>query len=78
MCIAVSAVYFVHVLIYKRKTPADVRVSLTIFIPVISLSVWLSFALFTAESSFNFLPLLVGMFTAFGLDLWFQRRQRQS
>ena len=78
MCIAVSAVYFVHVLIYKRKSPADVRVSLTIFIPVISLSVWLSFALFTAESSFNFLPLLVGMFTAFGLDLWFQRRQRQS
>ena len=78
MCIVVSAVYFIHVLIYKRKTPADVRVSLTIFIPVIGLSVWLSFALFTADSPFNFLPLLVGMFAAFGVDLWVSKRQRQA
>ncbi len=27
MCIAVSAVYFIHVLIYKRKTPTEVRVA---------------------------------------------------
>ena len=59
MCIAVSAVYFIHVLIYKRKTPAEVRDSLTIFIPVIGLSVWLSFTLFTADSPYNFFPLLV-------------------
>ena len=77
MCIAVSAVYFIHVLIYKRKTPAEVRASLTIFIPVIGLSVWLSFTLFTADSPYNFLPLLVGIFAAFGLDLWIQKRQRQ-
>ena len=77
MCIAVSAVYFVHVLIYKRKTPAEVRASLTIFTPVIGLSVWLSFTLFTADSPYNFLPLLAGIFAAFGLDLWLQKRQRQ-
>ena len=42
MCIAASAVYFIHVLIYKHKTPAEVLVSLTVFTPVIALSVWLS------------------------------------
>ena len=34
-------------------------------------SVWLSFTLFTADSPYNFLPLLAGIFAAFGLDLWF-------
>ena len=77
MCIAASAVYFIHVLIYKHKTPTEVLVSLTIFTPVIALSVWLSFALFTADAPFNFLPLLVGLFLSFGIDLWVRRRQRQ-
>ena len=78
MCIAVSAVYFIHLLIYKRKSPSDVLTSLAIFTPVIGLAVWLSFALFTADSPFNFLPLLVGMFAAFGVDLWVSKRQRQA
>ncbi len=78
MCIAVSAIYFIHLLIYKRKRPPDVLISLAIFTPVIGLAVWLSFALFTADSPFNFLPLLVGMFAAFGVDLWVGKRQRQA
>ncbi len=78
MCIAVSAVYFIHVLIYKRKSPSDVRASLTIFIPVIGMGAWLSFALFTADSAYNFLPILIGMFAAFGLDLWLAKKRRQT
>ncbi len=78
MCIAVSAVYFIHVLIYKRKSPSDVRASLTIFIPVIGMGAWLSFALFTADSAYNFLPILIGMFAAFGMDLWLAKKRRQT
>ncbi len=78
MCIAVSAVYFIHLLIYKRKSSSDVLISLAIFTPVIGLAVWLTFALFTAESPFYFLPLLVGIFAAFGVDLWVSKRQRQA
>ncbi len=78
MCIAVSAVYFIHVLIYKRKSPSDVSASLTIFIPVIGMGAWLSFALFTADSAYNFLPILIGMFAAFGMDLWLAKKRRQT
>ncbi len=77
MCIAVSAVYFLQVLVYKRKSPSDVLTSLAIFIPVIGVSVWLSFSLFSADASSNFVPILVGMFFAFGLDLWVARRIRR-
>ena len=78
MCIAVSAVSFTHELVYNRKTPREVLISVIIFTPIIGLSVLLSFALFDAASTLNFLPLLVGMFVAFGLDLWVRKRQRQA
>lgn len=78
MCIAVSAISFTHELVYKRKIPRDVLVSVVIFVPVIGISVWVSFALFDAFSTFNFIPLLVGMFIAFGLDLWVRKRLRQA
>ncbi len=78
MCIAVSAISFTHELIYKRKSPRDVLVSVAIFVPIIGISVWLSFALFDAFSTLNFVPLLVGIFIAFGLDLWVRKNLRKS
>jgi hypothetical protein len=78
MCIAVSGVYFIHVLIYKRKSPSDVKASLTIFIPVIGIGTWFSFSFFTAESAYNFLPILLGMFAAFGLDLWLAKKRHRA
>ena len=78
MCIAVSAISFTHELIYKRKSPRDVLVSVAIFVPIIGISVWLSFALFDAFSTLNFVPLLVGMFIAFGLDLWVRKNLRKA
>ena len=78
MCIAVSLISFTHELIYKRKSLRDVQVSLAIFTPVIGLSVWLSFALFDAASSLNFLPLLVGMFLAFGGELYIRKKRRKT
>ncbi len=78
MCIAVSLISFTHELIYKRKSLRDVQVSLAIFTPVIGLSIWLSFALFDAASSLNFLPLLVGMFLAFGGELYIRKKRRKT
>lgn len=78
ICIAASSISFAHELIYKRKSLAEVRVSVAIFAPLIGLGAWVSLTFFDAGSTLGFLPLLVAMAVAFSLDLSARRKSRRE
>lgn len=76
--IGALAVSFLHDLIYRRKSLSDLLVSLGIFSPFFILGVWLSFALFDADSALNYLPLLAAAIVAWGVDVLVRKKYRKE
>lgn len=76
--IGTLAVSFLHDLIYRRKSLSDLLVSLAILAPFFILGVWLSFALYDADTALNYLPLLAAVIVAWGVDVLVRKKHRKE
>ena len=74
ICIATFAASFIHELIYKRKSLGDLLFTLGIFAAMFVIGAWLSFASFDADAALGFLPILVAMIVAWGVDFLVRKR----
>lgn len=78
ICIAAAIVAFPHQLIYKRQTLGEMLVSMVIMVPVAVVGVWISFAFFDADATLGFLPILVAVVIASGVDALARKRFRKA
>ena len=76
--IAIFAVAYAYVLIYKRTSPRDVLLSLGIAAAGFGAGIWISFAYLDADSRLSALPILVGVLVASGADALIRKRFRKA
>ena len=75
---ALSTNWFVHDLVYKRKSLGGALLSLAIENVLFGLGIWISLAFSTDDSYLSLLPPLVGMFAAGRVEALVQRVTRKT
>ena len=76
--IAIFAVANAYVLIYKRRSPRDVLLSLGIAAAGFGAGIWISFAYLDADSRLSALPIVFGFLVASGVEGLIRKRFRKA